>query len=75
MNVERLLEASGQKDFLFKQKNFLQNEIDRINDLYKKNFKKKKEWKVKFVTLNEDYMDLKSKLEEEIELLKNRVIL
>ena len=48
INADRFIMISGQRGYFYEQKEFLSLEIERLNNLYKKNYYKKREWKKKY---------------------------
>ena len=64
---------SGQRGYFYEQKEFLSLEIERLNNLYKKNYYKKREWKKKYNDLNNEYLQNKNKLLKEVANYRDRV--
>ena len=64
---------SGQRGYFYEQKEFLSLEIERLNNLYKKNYYKKREWKKKYNDSNNEYLQNKNKLLKEVANYRDRV--
>jgi hypothetical protein len=64
---------SGQRGYFYEQKNFFQQEVDRLNEMFKKNYYKRQKWKNKYYELNNELIQTKNKLEKEIESLREKV--
>ena len=73
INADRFLLASGQRGYFYEQKRNLNNEIDRLNNLYKNSYYKKKLWKKKYFEREEENMRKISKLENDVSNYKNKV--
>jgi hypothetical protein len=73
VNADRFLLVSGQRGYFYEQKKNLMIEIERLNDLYKSYYYKKKEWKKKYIDKEEENVKKVNKLEQELNLYKNRV--
>ncbi len=64
---------SGQRGYFYEQKNFFQQEVERLNEMFKKNYYKRQKWKNKYYELNNELIQTKNKLEKEIESLREKV--
>ena len=73
MNSDRFLIASGQRSFHLEKTTTLENEVERLRILYKKNYFKRKEWKKKFKEKEEEMTKILNKLEKELEVFKSKV--
>lgn len=75
INVERFVVVSGQKNFLMEQKQHLNDEVARLNILYKKNYYRKREWKARFAEKQQEILNMIKKYESEILKYQERVML
>ena len=73
INADRFIMISGQRGYFYEQKEFLSLEIERLNNLYKKNYYKKREWKKKYNDSNNEYLQNKNKLLKEVANYIDRV--
>jgi Tfp pilus assembly protein PilO len=73
INADRYLLVSGQRFYFYEQKKSLQSEIERLNELYKKYYYKKKMQKVDLAELKEKMAKMVSRYESEISGYKSRV--
>ncbi len=73
INADRFLMISGQRGYFYEQKNFFQQEVERLNEMFKKNYYKRQKWKNKYYELNNELIQTKNKLEKEIESLREKV--
>ena len=73
INADRFIMISGQRGYFYEQKEFLSLEIERLNNLYKKNYYKKREWKKKYNDSNNEYLQNKNKLLKEVANYRDRV--
>ena len=64
---------SGQRGYFFEQKIFFQQEVERLNELFKKNYYKRMKWKSKYAELNNDLIQTRTKLEKEVEFYREKV--
>lgn len=75
INADRFLLVSGQRFYFYEQKKNLQSEIERLNELYKKYYYKKKKQKVDVAEMKEKLAKSISRYESEIAIYKSRVSL
>ena len=73
INADRFLLASGQRGYFYEQKRTLSIEIERLNNLYKNYYYKKKTWKKKYIDKEEENVNRFIKLENEITAYKKKV--
>jgi hypothetical protein len=73
INSDRFLILSGQRSFYTEKSTILQREIERLNDLYKENYFKKKEYKKKFLDKEIQMVKVVGKLEKELEIYRAKV--
>ena len=73
INADRYLLISSQRSYFYDQKKNLENEIERLSQLYKKNYYKKKTLKVENDELCEKLLTTAKKFEIEISNFKNQV--
>lgn len=74
INADRFLLLSGQRFYFYEQKKYLQAEIDRLNELYKKYYYKKKNQKEQILKLKEEITKSIGKYEMELNYYKNKVL-
>jgi hypothetical protein len=73
INADIFLIASGHRSYFYETKNKLQSEIERLNELYKKCYYKKKSWKSKCSDIEAHHSKYQKKLEKELEYYKLKV--
>ena len=75
INLDRFQIISGQKNSLSQHKKTMNQEIDRLEIIYKKNYFKKREWKQKFKEKDVEMKRAVMRLENEIQKYQERVII
>ena len=73
INADRFLLVSGQRFYFYEQKKHYQSEIERLNELYKKYYYKKKKQKVELLEIKEKMTKTVNKYENEIASYRSRV--
>jgi hypothetical protein len=73
INADRFLSISGQKNYYSDRMENMQKEIERLISIYNKNYYKKKEWKSKYLELEQRSNKETSRLQKELNMYKSKV--
>ncbi len=74
INADKFLILSGMRTYFFQQKDFYQDEINRLTNLYQKAYYKKKNYKKKMIEAEGEVVDVKNSLGIKISDLQAKVV-